>query len=131
MRWIAVAALAFFLPFSSLAEGGESSREVLDQHCGYERNYCHFIERSHGRIKFTLVAIGFNSSGLHELCVKPPRQPKECRPQSARKQKGGGYVSQVDFKRNFSHREPGLYVVGWHFKGRLVGGTLHFHKSAG
>jgi hypothetical protein len=116
---------AFFAALASIA----SALEVRDSHCGHAGEYCTVIIQQKGRIKFEIVAIVASPfRGSYKLCVKPPREPRECRSFKfvSRKAAKG---SIVDFERNFSHRRSGRYAVSWHYKGHSIGKTLHFSKG--
>lgn len=120
-----IAAACLFVAMAGTA----SALQVKDSHCGPSGSYCTVILQQKGRIKFEIVAIVASPfRGSYKLCVKPPREPTECRSFKFVSRKGGR-GSIVDFERNFSHRRSGRYAVSWHYKGSPIGTALHFSRK--
>jgi hypothetical protein len=88
--------------------------------CSAILGYCKGIIREYGRFKFILILESPAARRSYTICVKPPRQHRECKSFKL----VGGY-SSVDFARNFSSQHKGRYAVSWKQAIKL-GPTLHF-----
>jgi hypothetical protein len=107
--------------------GPASAAHVIDSYCSPTGDFCTGVFREGGRIKFKIDTFSFR--GTYKLCVKPPREPRECKSFNLVRKSGGIYGSKIDFGRAFSSHRNGRYAVSWHTEGFRIGKTLHFSKG--
>ncbi len=119
---VLIAALSLFAAFAGIA----SANKAVDSYCSPTGDWCQGVFREGGHIKFRIDTFSFR--GPYKLCVKPPKEPRECRTFKLVHKSGGIYGSKIDFARNFSHRRNGRYAVSWHQEGFHIGPKLHFSK---
>lgn len=106
--------------------GIASARHLVDSYCSPTGDYCTGIFREGGRIKFRFSTFSFRS---YKLCVKPPREARECKSFKLVRTSGSLYGSKIDFGHVFSSQRNGRYAVSWHSEGFRIGPTLHFSKG--
>ncbi len=99
---------------------------TIDSYCSPTGDYCTAITRQHGRVK--LIVRTFSFRGRYQLCVKPPRHPRDCDSFHLDRANHGIFASKIDFARHFPHRFSGRYAVSWHQSGFRLGPPLHFRK---
>ena len=102
---VLIAALSLFAAFAGIA----SANKAVDSYCSPTGDWCQGVFREGGHIKFRIDTFSFR--GPYKLCVKPPKEPRECRTFKLVHKSGGIYGSKIDFARNFSHRRNGRYAV--------------------
>ena len=126
MRRATFALLTFAVLLGGLiaAPAASARVRVVDHFCSESGDYCLYVLRVHGRIKFEFREFPFR--GDYKLCVKPPRHPVDCDHFFLHRQ-GPIFISRVDFARHFPHSYSGRYRVGWTVDGFHLH-SLHFRK---
>jgi hypothetical protein len=94
-----------------------------DRYCSPTGDYCTSAQRSAGAVKLRLGTFSF--SGRYRLCVKPPARAATCKSFPLHR-RGGQWLSNVTWYRNFPNRGAGIYTVTWHYGGVRLGPPLTF-----
>jgi hypothetical protein len=92
--------------------------------CSLTGDYCIAVFPSHGSL--TAVLRTFSFRGAYELCVRPPREPFDCRTFTLRRKAHGIYEGRVGLARQFGPLARGRYAIRWSASGTAIGRTLHF-----
>jgi hypothetical protein len=118
---VRIAATAVVL--AALVLAASAAGRPRDKYCSPTGDYCTSALRSGGTVKLRISTFSF--SGRYRLCVTPTRGAQTCKSFLLRR-RGGQWVSEVVWYRNFPNKGTGFYKVTWHYGGVRLGPPLTF-----